>query len=339
MGDRLDREPSPAHGPVPAPALSIVVCTYERPALLAALLDSLAATAGVEGSGVEVIVVDNSETGSARDVVEERCDAPFQLTYLTAHPPNISVARNTGVQAARHPFVAFLDDDQRVDTSWLEALRHALARSNHDVLFGPIRPRFENPALVTPFVESMFNRCWDGSTGDDLGAFGRSRRQAFALSTANSVFKRATTFGSERPFDPVFGRCGGEDFKLFCQLQRQGRRFGWLADASAEDFVPAHRCELDYLTRRHLAGAQAYVAALVRTSAHPRLTEAGLLARTLVQAALLIVTRPWRAQPTAEWRRWDRAIRWHAVRGKLTWRQLYALYHHEATMHVRSNAA
>lgn len=337
MPDILGLSASPPRATTTELALSIVVCTYERPALLGGLLDSLTTMNGVERSDLEVIVVDNSDTRSAEPVIAARPRVPFELIYVTAHPPNMSVARNAGVRAARHPFVAFLDDDQRVDASWLEALTRALEFSDYDALFGPIEPRFQDGARVSPFVETMFRRRWHGATGDELVAFGRGRQQGFPLGTGNSVFKRATTLAADEPFDPAFGRCGGEDFKLFCSLQRNGRRFGWVADALAEELVPAHRCELDYLTRRYLAGAQAYVAALVRTSARPRLTEAGLVARTLVQAALLIVTRPWRAQPTAEWRRWDRAIRWHAVKGKLTSRKLVPLYRDEAAMKAASD--
>ena len=79
-------------------------------------------------------------------------------------------------------------------------------------------------------------------------------------------------------FDPAFGKGGGEDYDLFCRLQRRGRRFVWLPEAAAREFVPASRCERAYLRRRFYAGGQAFAAAMARGGApspadaldHPR---------------------------------------------------------------------
>ena len=92
--------------------LSVVICTYERPGLLAALLGSLLAQ-DAPRDAVEIVVVDNSDGGSARSVVEGLgAGAALPLRYVTAHPANISVARNVGVRESRGEAVAFLDDDQ-----------------------------------------------------------------------------------------------------------------------------------------------------------------------------------------------------------------------------------
>ncbi len=131
--------------------LSVVICTYERPALLAALLRSLAGQEGAVPEDVEILVVDNSDGGSARPVVEAlAAGSPFPLRYLVAHPANISVARNAGCRASRGAAIAFLDDDQEAEPGWLRAVLDGLVRSSHDVFFGPITPRYEDPADVPP---------------------------------------------------------------------------------------------------------------------------------------------------------------------------------------------
>ena len=50
--------------------MSVCVCTYKRPVLLAKLLDSLASQAIEDNFTYEVVVVDNDKTGAARVVVE-----------------------------------------------------------------------------------------------------------------------------------------------------------------------------------------------------------------------------------------------------------------------------
>lgn len=304
--------------------LSIVICTYERPALLAAALASILRLDGLADAGAEVVVVDNSDSGSARAVVEGLAAAPVPLVYRTAHPANISVARNVGCRASRGAAVAFLDDDQELAPGWLGAVLDGLAHHPHDVLFGPIAPRFEDPALATPQARALFTRAGALPAGHDLRAFERPADQPFVLSTANSVFRRATALPGPEPFDARFGQCGGEDLHLLCRLQRAGRRFGWLPGAGADDFVPVSRCADGYLVRRHFAGGQAYAAALIRTSPRPAREAALIALKAAVQALLLPASALALLRRPAPGR--ALALRAAGIAGKLLWRRLYPLY-------------
>lgn len=309
--------------------LSVVICTYERPRLLAALLRSLIAQTYDSARGVEIVVVDNSDGETARAAVEGlAATAPMPLRYLTAHPANISVARNAGCRASRGEAVAFLDDDQEAEPGWLAAVLDGLDRLPHDVLFGPITPRFEAPEAVTPSARTLFTRAASDPAGHDLFALRRPASQTFVLSTANSVFRRGTALPGLEPFDPYFGQCGGEDLHLLCRLAQEGRRFGWLPQARATDFVPRHRCGTGYLVRRHFAGGQAFAAAMIRTSASPRRDSAVMTGKSLAQIALLPATALMMLRGDAPGRTF--AIRAAGIVGKLFWRSLYPLYRSEA---------
>ena len=167
--------------------LSIVICTYERPALLAGALRSILALDGLAGAGLDVVVVDNSDSGSARAVVEGlSTGAPIPVAYVTAHPPNISVARNVGCRASRGAAVAFLDDDQELAPGWLASVLDGLDRLPHDVFFGPITPIYEAPEAVTPAARALFVRASDRPAGDDLAAFDRPRTQPFVRCRART---------------------------------------------------------------------------------------------------------------------------------------------------------
>lgn len=316
--------------------LSVVICTYERPRLLAALLRSLIAQEGV-GAGIEVVVVDNSDGETARPTVEGlMAGASFPIRYLTAHPANISVARNAGCRASHGEAVAFLDDDQEAEPGWLAAILDGLAHQPHDVFFGPITPRFEAPEAVISAARVLFTRASGSACGEDLFALRRPARQSFVLSTANSIFRRAS-LPEPDPFDPYFGQCGGEDLELLCRLAQQGKRFGWLPAARATDFVPRHRCGMRYLVRRHFAGGQAYAAAMIRTSPSPRRDGLVNMAKTLIQIALLplIALAMLRREAPAR----SFAIRVAGIVGKLFWRSLYPLYRKEAAPAVAQSLA
>lgn len=309
--------------------LSIVICTYERPGLLATLLHSLAVQRFDPAGDVEIVVVDNSDGETARSTVEAiAATAPLPIRYLTAHPANISVARNAGCRASLGEAVAFLDDDQEAEPGWLAAVLDGLARFPHDVFFGPIVPRFEAPEAVTPAARTLFTRAADDPAGHELFALRRPASQTFVLSTANSIFRRASALPGPEPFDPHFGQCGGEDLHLLCRLARDGRRFGWLPDVRATDFVPRHRCGTGYLVRRHFAGGQAYAATMIRTSATPHRDSAVMAVKSLVQVALLPATAFAMLRGSAPGR--TLAIHAAGVVGKLFWRSLYPLYRSEA---------
>ena len=105
--------------------LTIAICTYKRERLLARALQSLIAAQPATGLSFEVVVVDNSEDGCAREVIARlsaqarAAPHPFSIRAIDAQPANISVARNAAVGATRSTWLAFVDDDQQFAEDWL----------------------------------------------------------------------------------------------------------------------------------------------------------------------------------------------------------------------------
>lgn len=91
--------------------LSVIVCTRDRPAMLEQCLASFAAQSSPPG---QIVVVDNSTDGNARTL----CAGRPGVTYAHEPRPGLSMARNTGLEAARGEFIAFTDDDVELDDDW-----------------------------------------------------------------------------------------------------------------------------------------------------------------------------------------------------------------------------
>ncbi len=115
-------------------ALSLVICTQERPDALARCLRGVAALAV---RPLEVIVVDNAPTTSAtRDVVRE-----FPGVAYVAEPhPGLSRARNTGVRHASGEIIAFTDDDVVPHPDWIERIAQPFADPRVMVATGLVLP-------------------------------------------------------------------------------------------------------------------------------------------------------------------------------------------------------
>jgi glycosyl transferase family 2 len=95
--------------------ISIVVPTLGRPslaALLAALADQVAA-----GPDLEILLVDDRRDG--HDEIRVPATLARYTKVLTGRGTGPAAARNIGWRAARHPWVAFLDDDVLPRPDWL----------------------------------------------------------------------------------------------------------------------------------------------------------------------------------------------------------------------------
>lgn len=126
----------PMNGPV-GRSVTVVIPTRDRPAALSACLDALFAHP-ITGIDLEVIVVDNSETGSAVGVVEAMIGFPSVLRVTHEPDRGLSKARNRGLADASGDVVAFIDDDCRIGDRYWRAVRFLTTDDDNDFWFGPI---------------------------------------------------------------------------------------------------------------------------------------------------------------------------------------------------------
>jgi len=108
--------------------LSVVVPTLNGRDRLAACLDALAA----EAPEAELIVANGPSTDGTTGMVRDRDDVDV-LVELADRAR--AVARNAGVEAAGGDAVAFVDDEFRVESGWIDAVRETLADA--DAVTGP----------------------------------------------------------------------------------------------------------------------------------------------------------------------------------------------------------
>lgn len=97
-----------------------MVATRDRPDFLDGCLLSLCNALGPDD---ELIVVDSASVSpSTADVAKSR-----GARLIRCPTPGTSLARNAGWRAARGTWIAFVDDDVRVDSQWADALRSAVS--------------------------------------------------------------------------------------------------------------------------------------------------------------------------------------------------------------------
>jgi hypothetical protein len=226
--------------------IAVVIPTLRRPESLDRTLRSLALQQGVAALIEQVVVVDNSPEGSARQVAEG-WGAALPVVFVHEPHPGVATARNAGLAVVTAPYVAFLDDDEEAPPHWLGALLATHKAFEADVTFGPWRGQAAGaPKWKRPYLDAFFSRIGpdaSGLTGERYGC-------------GNSMMTRATTLAGPRPFDPAYDEVGGEDDRLYQALDRKGARFAWAAEAWVWEHAPAHRCRVGYTLRRAFSFGQ-----------------------------------------------------------------------------------
>lgn len=107
--------------------ITVIVCTYNRCAVLPVTLNSVAASVLPDSVAWEVLVVDNNSGDQTREVAEGFCrQYPCRFRYVFEGRPGKSYALNRGIQEARGEILAFADDDVVLETTWLCNLTAAL---------------------------------------------------------------------------------------------------------------------------------------------------------------------------------------------------------------------
>ncbi len=116
------------------PSVSLIIVSRKRQASLRRTLSSLRFQSY---QNFEVIVVSDGPDASGFE------DLPFaqNICHLSFDEPNISAARNLGIEAARGEIIAFCDDDAVPDPMWLERLVQPFADESIASAGGFVRGR------------------------------------------------------------------------------------------------------------------------------------------------------------------------------------------------------
>ncbi len=174
------------------PAVSAVVCTYNRRASLQRTLTSLA-TQSLADTDYEILVVDNGSTDGTPALLQQAATEIRNLRYVEEPTLGLSRARNTGWHAARGAVVAYLDDDATAEPDWLASIVAA---------FRAVTPR---PGCVAGKISPVWDAPRPAWLGDELvsclsildwGDRARPLRPEEWIAGCNMAFPRDVLAGS-----------------------------------------------------------------------------------------------------------------------------------------------
>lgn len=183
--------------PSPATPVSVIIPTHNRAGFLAQAIDSVLSQTY---TNFELIVVDDGSGDGTQPLLASYGKA---LTVLRQENRGPAAARNTGIRAARHPLLAFLDSDDQYTRNKL-ALQVAAMEAQPEMLISHTRETwFRNGHHLNQKKHHL-------KTGGDIFA----RNLVLCMVGMSTVMVRRELFDRIGLFDESFPCCEDYDFWL-----------------------------------------------------------------------------------------------------------------------------
>lgn len=232
------------------PQISAIICTHNRSSYLGAAIDSLLRQDFV--GNFEVIVVDNASTDDTAQVVAAH-SSHTRLRYVYEPTTGLSIARNTGANAARSEIIAYLDDDAIASPQWLSTLYQAYQANPNLAIAGG--------KVTLLWAEGLQPPCWlSAGLSSNLGAYDLG--QAPVLINQPGLTPRGLNYSVRRTFleqvggfDTKLGRVGknllsNEELHMTELALARGWQVAYLPEALAAHTVAPERLNRSWFLRR-----------------------------------------------------------------------------------------
>jgi GT2 family glycosyltransferase len=200
---------------------AVVICTRDRPSLLARCLNSLRSQTL---SPTEVCVIDNlSQTDETRKIA-----IAAGAEYVREDRPGGSIARNTGALRTKSEIVCYADDDVELHTEWLKQLVSAFDSEAVLAVTGLVLP-----AELSTEAQCRFEYQWGFSRGYNRRDYGpqfynATRRYGcpvWTIATGGNMALRRGVFNTIGLFDERLGPAAAgcsEDSELWYRILHNG---------------------------------------------------------------------------------------------------------------------
>lgn len=224
-------------------AIDVVLATYNRAGQLPNAINSLVAARKPGKCEVRLFVVDNNSNDSTKQVINSlAAESELEIIYCFEKRQGRSHALNCGISKGVAPVVAFIDDDETVDSEWLCVIQTYFEKRQAAYIGGPVLPKFGAPC-----PSWVPNKGWGGVLGiiDNGPVVRRYGSAGFPgmLTGGNCAIRRN-----------VLDRCGpyldtymyAEDRLMYARLLEDGGEGYYVPDLIIHHHIPAKRLKPSY---------------------------------------------------------------------------------------------
>ena len=231
--------------------LSLIIATYNRADQLPTVLNSIVKQSAATNLW-ECIVVNNNSTDHTQEAfsnfIARHPDIPIRM--VTELQQGLSFARNRGIEQSSGEYIAIIDDDEHVNTDFIEAYI-SFFDTHPDVASagGKIIPEYPygRPSWMSRFTEVPIANPID--LGEKIVPFPKGR-----IPGGGNMALRRSAIDNNGSFNTTLGRTGksligGEESDLFERLARAGERCYYIPNAVMWHIIPPEKLTKAYFTR------------------------------------------------------------------------------------------
>ena len=223
--------------------IAIGMGTYQRPKMLSQALESLKGLELSDGLKIILILCDNDPERSGQLVFQKLSSALlFESKYCHEEARGIVPVRNRILEVAiEHEcdWLAFIDDDEKVDSEWLSKLIETAHAYEADAVEGLVK--YELPEKCEEWIAEMdFYGKKPRKTGDKL----------FSASTNNVLVSLRFVGENNLRFNSRLNQSGSSDTHFFSELRRKGGKLVWCNEAITYETVPLSKTSKNWIMER-----------------------------------------------------------------------------------------
>jgi glycosyltransferase involved in cell wall biosynthesis len=243
--------------------VSVIICCYNAAARINKTLEHLQKQIVADEISWEVIVVDNASTDNTSSIAQIKWNEHpvTELKVVAESKPGLMNARRKGLQTAQYDIVSFIDDDNWVETDWVQKVADVFAMNEKigacggrsEAIFEEHKPEWfdDYQSSFAVGVQGDQSGIVDDKKGFLWGA-GLSFRKSLWHELENRGFKNLTV-----------GREGknitaGEDSELCYAIRLLGYHLYYNKDLGLKHFMPANRMNIKYLGKMFEGFGKAY---------------------------------------------------------------------------------
>ena len=230
--------------------LSIVISTYNNATSLVRTIESVAKQ-DADRSLWECVVVNNASTDDTNSKVESLIKQYNNINLRLVEEPQqgLSSARNRGIAESKGDIIAFIDDDETINSGFVSAYMDLFLNHGAFAAAGAVKACYDSgrPKWMSKYTEQMI------ANPIDLGSEVVSITSNIMPAGGNMAFNREifTLYGG---FDTELGRkgselLGGEENDIFERIRSLGERVYYAPNAIVYHHISDRKLTREYFDK------------------------------------------------------------------------------------------
>jgi glucosyl-dolichyl phosphate glucuronosyltransferase len=211
------------------PAVSVVICTYNREKFIGEALNCLAKQS-LPAEQFEVIIVDNKSTDNTAVIAQKFIAVHPELNARYILEPNkgLSFARNRGIEEAKAPIITYIDDDAEVTPGFLQSIVSFMhADKTVAGIGGKVIPKYsesDEPKWMSRYLDGMVGRI---DYGDEIKRFDSRMKYPGGcnMTYTREILQKAGGFNNKLTFR-------ADDKYIFYQVTKYSDNIYYLPEAA-----------------------------------------------------------------------------------------------------------